>query len=159
MPVTDPAAEAAAHVVDVATQAAAARERLAAFEAAALVDVASATQASALPHILDRLDALSDGLSEVKQEIVAVGSTAERTLVQATKTNGRVTVTEERLDAIDLATKLSDAEAEGRRAQRKDDVAKIDAVKTFGTDYLPWIGMVGFGALSVFLFIWSHAPW
>lgn len=51
------------------------------------------------------------------------------------------------------------AVVEGRKAQRKDDYAKINAVQTFVSDWWPMIlgGLIGsVGAIS---FAWSWHPW
>lgn len=84
--------------------------------------------------VIDRLKELAAGqdlmtasVSELKDEIVAVGSTAERTLNQATKTNGRV----DALEATVALLKSFHHDADLVAATRKEQVEEVKA-KAFG---------------------------
>lgn len=63
---------------------------------------------------------VANALSEVKGEIVAVGATAERTLRQATKTNGRVDTLEDRVDQHRNEHHDAELIALTRRKQREE---------------------------------------
>lgn len=108
-----------------------------------------------LPLILGRLNQLSDGLGELKTQIVAVGGTAERTLLQATKTNGRMDAAEQRLDGIDEAARLTEAAQLGRRAQRDADLAVVRGVRDFANEFWPLIMGATLGGAGVVAFVWS----
>ena len=147
--------EAAAHVAHVASQAADALTKTAAHTAAAVVEVAGEAHASMWPLVLSRLNELADALSEVKAEVVAVGGTSERTLVQATKTNGRMDAAESRLNSIELAARLDAALRSGRQAQRSDDLALVRGVRTFANEFWPLILGAALGGAGGVAFLWS----
>ena len=107
------------------------------------------------PLVLSRLNELSDALGEVKAEVVAVAGTAERTLVQATKTNGRMDAAESRLDKIEEGSRLEAAIGRGRRAQRDDDLAVVRGVRDFANDFWPLILGAALGGAGVVAFVWS----
>ena len=107
------------------------------------------------PLVLSRLNELSDALSEVKAEVVAVGGTSERTLVQATKTNGRMDAAESRLNSIELAARLDAALRSGRQAQRSDDLALVRGVRTFANEFWPLILGAALGGAGGVAFLWS----
>ena len=108
-----------------------------------------------LPLILGRLNQLSDGLGELKAQIVAVGGTAERTLVQATRTNGRMDAAESRLTNIEEHGRLDAANTRGRKSQREDDLAAIRGLRDFANDFWPLILGAALGGGGAVAFIWS----
>lgn len=77
--------------------------------------------------VIDTLNVLTQGYKEIKQELIAVGMTAQQTLQQATKTNGRVDQLERRADALEGRNHDSDLVEQARREQ----VAEVKA-KAFG---------------------------
>lgn len=82
--------------------------------------------------VISRLDQLQKGHDEIKEEIVAVGKIAEQaltvssqTLVQATATNGRVTLLEGWQDSFEDETEVGEAFAAGRKSVRDGDRALL----------------------------------
>ena len=117
-----------------------------------------------LDLVLARLTALTagheklhDSISEVKGELVAVGSTTQQTLAQATKTNGRMDRAEDRLQAVELTLELGAARAEGRREQRRDDLAKVAWVPTFANRWWPVLGLTVLWLSTTGALIWRVA--
>ena len=109
---------------------------------------------SVLPTILTRLDQLADGIGELKAELVAVGVTGQQTLAQATKTNGRMTDAESRLVELEKRHAKEDNIIVGRKAQRADDIAIIDAVRAFALEFWPLIVGAALGGVAVSAFLW-----
>ena len=124
-------------------------------ETEAAAHVAAEAHASMWPLVLSRLNELADALSEVKAEVVAVGGTSERTLVQATKTNGRMDAAESRLNEIEERGRLDAAVGRGRKAQREDDLAVVRGVRDFANDFWPLILGAALGGAGAVAFIWS----
>ena len=108
-----------------------------------------------LPNILTRLDQLADGIGELKAELVAVGTVGQATLAQATKTNGRMTTAEARLDDMERRHAKEDNLALGRKAQRADDLAIIDGVRAFASEFWPMIVGAALGGVGVSAFLWN----
>ena len=108
-----------------------------------------------LPNILSRLDQLADAIGEVKAELVAVGAVGQQTLVQATRTNGRMSDAEARMDAMEKRHDKEDNIAVGRRSQRADDLAIIDGVRAFASEFWPMIVGAALGGVGVSAFLWN----
>ena len=108
-----------------------------------------------LPNILTRLDQLANAIGEVKGELIKVGMVGEQTLTQATKTNGRMTDAEARLAAMEARHAKEDNIAAGRKAQRADDIAIIDGVRAFASEFWPMIVGAALGGVGVSAFLWN----
>lgn len=116
---------------------------------------------AALAELSRRVDGVYDGMGEIKREIVAASFTGQQTLAQATKTNGRLTKLEARMDEHDDWHVVQDATAKGRRAQREDDFAALNQVRDVIGDYIPLAFAVALGVGSTLLFVfgWDVWPW
>ncbi len=82
--------------------------------------------------VIEQLTQLQRGHAEIKAEIVAVGTVAQRTLEQATRTNGRVDALEterervfERIDALEDRNQAADIASRARQQQRQEDREKV----------------------------------
>ena len=110
---------------------------------------------SVLPNILTRLDQLADGIGELKAELVAVGTVGQQTLIQATRTNGRMTQAEERLTVMEARHAAEDNVAKGRKDQRADDLKIIDGIRAFASEFWPLIVGAALGGVGVSAFLWN----
>lgn len=82
--------------------------------------------------VIEQLGQLQRGHAEIKAEIVAVGTVSQRTLEQATRTNGHVAEHEaairrlfERLESLEDREHDADVAENARRAQRQEDREKV----------------------------------
>ena len=116
---------------------------------------------AALAELSRRVDALHDGVGEIKAEIVALSLTGQKTLEQATRTNGRLTKVESRQAEHDEWHVIQDATIKGRKAQREDDFATLNNVRDVLADYIPLAFAVAIGVGSTLLFVagWDFWPW
>lgn len=108
-----------------------------------------------MKEIRDRLTSGDTRMAGLQHSIAEVKQIAEETRVQATRTNGRVTTLEEWRS---LRIKQLDAEEEfqrGRKAQRADDMAKLDMARSFIDDWWPVLLALGLGAGAV----WALVSW
>ena len=117
---------------------------------------------SIMAHILHNLDQLRTSIGEVKAEMVAVQLVGQKTLEQATRTNGRLSKAESRLDEHDEWHVVAEATASGRKAQRDDDIAKLDLVTSIFDRYWKYAVMVALAGALVFDIGWriyDVRPW
>lgn len=82
--------------------------------------------------VIETLKQHTHAFDEVKNEVVAVGTVAQRTLEQATRTNGRVNGHDvamaamlDRLEALENRNKVADITASAKKEQRAEDREKV----------------------------------
>lgn len=99
--------------------------------------------------VIETLKQHTQAFDEVKHEVVAVGSVAQRTLEQATRTNGRVNGHDEalarmleRLAALEHRNRESDIAANARQQQRSDDREKVRGVLDWVKEAWPLVAGV-----------------
>lgn len=114
---------------------------------------------AALAELSRRVDTLHDSMGEIKAELVAVSLTGQKTLEQATRTNGRLTKAESRLDEHDEWHIVQEATALGRKAQREDDIAKFGWITDTIKDYWKWGMFVALGGAAVMDLFWNAYRW
>lgn len=84
--------------------------------------------AGLIDGLVKKMDVLQSGMAELKSEVVAVGSTAERTLNQATRTNGRVDKAERDIEELQRRILHEDAVNEGRAEIRAANRTRFMAI-------------------------------
>lgn len=112
-----------------------------------------------MKEIRDRLAKGDDRMNGIEVTLGEVKTIGIETRAETRRTNGRVTALEEWRA---LRIKQLDAEEDfqrGRKAQRADDMAKLDALQTFFSDW--WQTIVGFGVLIAVVAggIWALVTW
>lgn len=105
------------------------------------------TEAQILSHVLERLDGLADGISEVKGELIAHTHQLEQLNNKVAIQNGGVKAALSDLAAHKDEHAAADNVAKGRRLQRADDMAKLDAVQSFFEEWKTVIMAAGMGLL------------
>lgn len=114
---------------------------------------------AALAELTRRVDALHDGVGEIKAEIVALSLTGQKTLEQATRTNGRLTKVESRQDEHDEWHVVQDATTKGRREQRQHDLESLNQLRDLVAEYIPLAFAVALGVTSTLLFVGKLDFW
>lgn len=94
--------------------------------------------------VIETLKQHTQAFDEVKHEVVAVGSVAQRTLEQATRTNGRVNGHDvalaamlDRLESLESRNRDADLVASARKEQRQEDREKVKTAVDWARDVWP----------------------
>lgn len=116
---------------------------------------------AALAEISRRVDTLHDGMGEIQAKLVGLSLTGQQTLDQATRTNGRLTKLESRMDEHDDWHVVQDAVTRGRKEQREDDFETLSRVRNVLAEYVPLALAAALGVASTLLFVldWDFWPW
>lgn len=105
--------------------------------------------------IRQKLDAGEIRMAGIELTLAEVKRDTTETRIQATRTNGRVTEIEEWKETRQKAIAAEEEFQRGRRAQRADDLEKLDRARSFIEDWWP-VGLalvVGAGA------VWAYVSW
>jgi len=108
-----------------------------------------------MKEIRKKLDAGEIRMAGIELTLAEVKRDTTETRIQATRTNGRVTEIEEWKEERQKAIAAEEDFQRGRRAQRADDLEKLDRARSFIEDWWP-VGLalvVGAGA------VWAYVSW
>lgn len=108
-----------------------------------------------MKEIRKKLDAGEIRMAGIELTLAEVKRDTTETRIQATRTNGRVTEIEEWKEARQKAIAAEEEFQRGRRAQRADDLEKLDRARLFIEDWWPVVLALVVGAGAV----WAYVSW
>jgi acyl-CoA hydrolase len=108
-----------------------------------------------LENLINRVEAQGEQIAALSTALALNTSATANVAEKVDKQNGNVArltawqaeINDERKEAADIA--------KGRRDQRSDDLAKVDAARSFLADYVPIVVAAVLGAGGAWLLIWG----
>jgi len=108
-----------------------------------------------MQEIRQKLDSGGVRMAGIELTLGEVKRDTTETRIQATKTNGRVTAIEGWEEEHDKRVANEEAFTRGRKAQRADDLEKLDKARSFIQDWWP----VGLGLVVGAGAVWAYVSW